>query len=60
VTAFDVELLVVAKRLGYRIKVMPVMWTFGERSKVDPASDTLTNLHDVLQVKWNDLRGRYD
>lgn len=60
VTAFDVELLVVARRLGLKTEVVPVTWTFGERSKVSPVGDTITNLSDVLQVKWNDLRGRYD
>jgi dolichyl-phosphate beta-glucosyltransferase len=60
VTAFDVELLVVARRLGLKIEVIPVTWTFGERSKVNPVGDTITNFSDVAQVKWNDLRGRYD
>jgi len=59
VTAFDVELLVVARRLGLRTDIVPVTWTFGERSKVDPVGDTITNVSDVLHVKWNDLRGRY-
>lgn len=59
VTAFDVELLVVARRLGLSIEIVPVTWTFGERSKVNPIGDTITNLSDVLHVKWNDLRGRY-
>jgi dolichyl-phosphate beta-glucosyltransferase len=60
VTAFDVELLVVARRLGYRIRTVPVAWTYGSQSKVNPVRDTLNNLADVLRVKWNDVRGRYD
>jgi glycosyltransferase involved in cell wall biosynthesis len=60
VTAFDVELLVAAKRSGYRICGMPVIWTYGKGSKVNPAKDTWTNFRDVLTVKWNDLRGRYN
>ncbi len=60
VTAFDVELLVIAKRRGYAIKIIPVTWTFGENSKVSAVSDTITNLRDVLTVKLNDLRGLYD
>lgn len=60
VTAFDVELLVVARRLGLNIDVIPVTWTYGERSKVNPVGDTITNFSDVANVKWNDLRGRYD
>ncbi|HET9660549.1 MAG TPA: glycosyltransferase [Thermomicrobiales bacterium] len=59
VTAFDVELLVVARRLGLNTEVIPVTWTFGERSKVNPIGDTITNFSDVAHVKWNDLRGRY-
>lgn len=60
VTAFDVELLVIARRRSYRLKIVPVTWTFGENSKVNPVRDTFNNLNDVLRVKWNDLRGRYD
>lgn len=60
VTAFDVELLVVARRQGLRIAVIPVTWTFGENSKVNPLRDTVNNTRDVLTVKWHDLRGRYD
>lgn len=59
VTAFDVELLVVARRLGLDIAVVPVTWTYGEQSKVSPVGDTVTNFSDVAHVKWNDLRGRY-
>lgn len=60
VTAFDVELLVVGRRLGYRIRAVPVAWTYGTQSKVNPVRDTLNNVADVIRVKWNDLRGRYD
>ena len=60
VTAFDVELLVIARRKGYCLKVLPVTWTFGQNSKVNPVRDTFNNFGDVMQVKWNDLRGRYD
>jgi hypothetical protein len=60
VTAFDVELLVVGRRLGYRIRSIPVAWTYGNQSKVNPFRDTLNNLADVMRVKWNDVRGRYD
>jgi dolichyl-phosphate beta-glucosyltransferase len=59
VTAFDVELLYVARKLGYRIAVIPITWTYGTHSKVNPLTDTLQNLRDVLLVRWNGWRGRY-
>ena len=31
----------------------------GDHSKVNPVTDTIQNVIDVLKVKWNDLRGRY-
>ena len=58
VTAFDVELLVVARRLGYRICPVPVVWTYGNRSKVHPARDTWHNVRDALTVRLNAWRGR--
>lgn len=59
VTAFDVEILVIARRQGYKITVLPVEWTYGEHSKVNPLRDSLLNLRDLATVKWHDVRGAY-
>lgn len=59
VTAFDVELLYIARRLGLRLEVVPVTWTYGEHTKVDPITDTLQNARDVLAVRWHGWRGHY-
>lgn len=60
VTAYDVELLFLAQRRGYPIAEIPVMWRYGAETKVNPLRDSWRNLRDVLRVRWNDLRGRYD
>lgn len=59
VTAFDVEVLFLARRRGYRIREAPVLWRYGSETKVDPLRDSLRNLRDVLAVRWNALRGAY-
>lgn len=60
VTAFDVELLYIARRQRLEIEVIPITWTYGEHTKVNPLTDTIQNLRDVLEVRWNGWRGRYD
>lgn len=59
VTAFDVELLYIARRHGFPIAIIPITWTYGTLSKVNAVTDTLQNLRDVLLVRWNGWRGRY-
>jgi glycosyltransferase involved in cell wall biosynthesis len=59
VTAYDVELLFLARRRGYRIAEVPVIWRYGIETKVNPLRDSLRNLRDVVTVRWYALRGRY-
>ena len=57
---FDVEILYLARRLGYSINVVPLHWEHKENSRVEPLRDTLLMLSDVLSVRLNGWRGRYD
>jgi len=59
VTAFDVEILYIARAHGHRIAVIPVTWFYGQQSKVNPLLDTIQNFRDVLRVRWNGWLGRY-
>jgi dolichyl-phosphate beta-glucosyltransferase len=56
---FDVEVLYLAQRLGFGIRVVPLRWEHKENSRVAPISDTVGMLSDVLRVRFNDWRGRY-
>jgi dolichyl-phosphate beta-glucosyltransferase len=56
---FDVEVLYLARRLGYPIRVVPLRWEHKENSRVAPVRDTLGMLSDVARVRFNDWRGRY-
>jgi len=56
---FDVEVLYLARKLGYRVVEIPIDWYYQPSSRVDPLRDTMRMFRDVLQVRWNDLMGRY-
>jgi len=56
---FDVEILYLARRFGYPIRVVPLQWVHKENSRVMPVRDTLLMLSDVLRVRFNGWRGRY-
>lgn len=60
VTAFDVEILYLAQRLGYRVREVPVEWRYSNETKVNPLRDSWRNLRDVLTVRWNALTGAYN
>jgi glycosyltransferase involved in cell wall biosynthesis len=59
VTAYDVELLYLAVRRGYKVAEIPVPWRYGEETKVSALRDSWRNLRDVLNVRWNALCGAY-
>jgi len=56
---FDVEVLYLARRLGFAVRVVPLRWEHKANSRVAPVGDTLGMLSDVLRVRLNDWRGVY-
>jgi dolichyl-phosphate beta-glucosyltransferase len=56
---FDVELLLIASRLGYAVQEMPIRWSHRPSSRVDPVRDTLRMVVDLLRIKWKDCLGVY-
>jgi glycosyltransferase involved in cell wall biosynthesis len=60
VTGFDVEVLFLARKLGYTVAEVPVLWRHDRRSKVDPLRDSYRMFLDVVRVRLNYIMGRYD
>lgn len=56
---FDVELLVLARRRGYRIVEVPIHWRYQPNSRVNPLRDSWRMLGGLWRVRWNAWRGRY-
>lgn len=57
---FDMEILLIAKRLGYKIKQIPVVWYNKEGSKVESATAFLTALVELLRIKWMNYFRKYE
>ena len=57
---FDVELLHIAQKRGYTIRDVPITWYYKDHSKIKPFSDSLKMLRDVLKIRWQSMRGKYD
>ncbi len=58
--AFDVELLFLAKKYGFRIKEVPIVWKHFETDRVNPIKDSLRMFHDIIKIRWAALRGKYN
>ena len=50
--AFDVELLLRARRRGLEVAEVPVVWNHVEESRVHPIKDSFGMLFDVLRLRW--------
>lgn len=57
---FDIEVLYIAKLLGYKIKEVPVEWHYVETRRVNPLSDSFQALKDIISIRLNAFRGIYD
>jgi dolichyl-phosphate beta-glucosyltransferase len=58
--SFDVEVLFIARRRGYKVLEIPIPWYFDRDSKIRVASDALSMASDLLTIRLNALRGVYD
>ena len=56
---FDLEILYIAKKLGLKIAVVPVVWHHKEGTKVNPIKDSWEGLRDLLKVRINALLNKY-
>jgi dolichyl-phosphate beta-glucosyltransferase len=56
---FDVEILSLAKKMGYRIREVPIHWVNDTRSHVK-TSAYLHVLWETLTIRWRLWRGEYE
>lgn len=50
---FDVELLFLSEKLGYKIKEVPVTWLYVESRRVNPVHDAIKGLLSLVSIRIN-------
>ncbi|MCA9837258.1 MAG: glycosyltransferase family 2 protein [Trueperaceae bacterium] len=57
--SFDLELLYLANKLGYKVAEVPVRWFDAPGSKVNSVKDSIRFLKDIFAVRKLDRQGAY-
>lgn len=56
---FDMEILKVARDLGYKIKEVPVVWRNDNRSKIQSSSVFAKTFLELIKISFNSWGGKY-
>jgi glycosyltransferase involved in cell wall biosynthesis len=56
---FDLEFLFVARKIGYKIKEVTVIWRHVETKNVHFIDDTIETLRDMARVRYYHIIGKY-
>ncbi len=56
---FDVEILYLAKKYGFKTAEVPVDWNYVDTERVQMGKDALAAVYDMFRIRWNDLMGKY-
>lgn len=57
---FDVEILFIARKHGYRLVEIGIPWYYDADSKVKILKDLVQVVIDLIRIRWNGFRGVYD
>ena len=58
--SFDVEVLYIAGKFGYKIKEVPIRWLNRKESKVNPLIHSLQMMIDLIRIRILDWKGAYE
>jgi glycosyltransferase involved in cell wall biosynthesis len=56
---FDVEMLFVAQKLGYKVKEVPVDWDYRHSRRVNLLKDSLRGVRELIEIRAADMKGAY-
>ena len=58
--SFDVEVLYIAGKFGYKIKEVPIRWLNRKESKVNPIIHSLQMMIDLIRIRIRGWKGAYE
>ena len=58
--SFDIEILFLAQKKGFRIEQIPIDWYYHGESKVQRLRDAVLMVKDILLIQLNHLLGKYN
>ena len=56
---FDVEILYLAKKYGFKIAEVDVEWKYVDTERVQVIKDARAAIYDMIRIRINDLSGKY-
>jgi dolichyl-phosphate beta-glucosyltransferase len=57
---FDPEILFLARKFGFRVVEVPVLWGHSGDTRIHPLVDGAWMFWEMLRIRWYDLTGKYD
>jgi dolichyl-phosphate beta-glucosyltransferase len=57
---FDPEILFLARKLGFKVEEVPVLWGHSGGARINPLTDGARMFQEMLRVRWYSLTGAYD
>ncbi len=56
---FDPEILFLARKLGFKVKEVPVLWGHSGGTRINPLIDGSRMVQEMLRIRWYWLTGKY-
>jgi glycosyltransferase involved in cell wall biosynthesis len=57
---FDPEILFLARKFGFRVEEVPVLWGHSGDTRIHPVIDGARMFQELLRIRWYDMEGKYD
>ena len=57
---FDPEILFLARKLGFKVKEVPVIWGHSGGTRINPLVDGFRMFTEMLRIRWYSVTGKYN